>query len=476
MDPEQIVKQCQQQVPPASPFPPMCSSHDSTDVVVCSRVRPILPFDNQHEFNVISGCNPKFFVHEPKLSVTQRSTTAETHEFTFDYAFDHNTDNDTIFNLLGKPQVDYAIQGNIAVYLAYGQTCSGKTFTITSLQEQCVSYIFNKLGFDHNYSITASVFEILGSNCTDLLSSSQVSIREDLFGHVQVQGCLDQAVTSGEELNVLLNNAYKNRKTIGTMRNHTSSRSHAITRITFKNNQFSESEPGILYFIDLAGSERAKDQQTHDKERIAEAKEINKSLMNLKECIRKRTLAFIDTSSKKHHHVPYRSSKITLLLKDVFELTSIRQCRTVFLCCVSPLYGDLPHSINSLRYAEPLRLVSHSRKRQVFVNQKDPAHWDNEKMGRWVTKFSHGLVDPEVLLPGMSGMQLLRLPETEFMRRCISNKFSEKQAKLLYTKLWEKAIDVRTRNREILLKNRTLKVDDHDEELLRRVAAESFNS
>jgi hypothetical protein len=48
---------------------------------------------------------------------------------------------------------------------------------------------------------------------------------------------------------------------------------------------------GRLYVIDLAGSERAADSKGHSKARMDETKQINLSLMALKECIRARTMA-----------------------------------------------------------------------------------------------------------------------------------------------------------------------------------------
>jgi len=58
-----------------------------------------------------------------------------------------------------------------------------------------------------------------------------------------------------------------------------------FTNLTIKN-----AEQGKLYIIDLAGSERNKDSLFHDKERIKESQAIMSSLMNLKDCIRSRTL------------------------------------------------------------------------------------------------------------------------------------------------------------------------------------------
>ena len=51
------------------------------------------------------------------------------------------------------------------------------------------------------------------------------------------------------------------------------------------------------YVIDLAGSERAADSKRHSKARMDETKQINLSLMALKECIRARTMASGATSS-----------------------------------------------------------------------------------------------------------------------------------------------------------------------------------
>ena len=51
---------------------------------------------------------------------------------------------------------------------------------------------------------------------------------------------------------------------------------------------------------------------------MAETKQINLSLSNLKECIRARTMA--SEPGMGGIHVPYRRNKLTLLIKDVFEV------------------------------------------------------------------------------------------------------------------------------------------------------------
>ena len=107
-------------------------------------------------------------------------------------------------------------------------------------------------------------------------------------------------------------------------------------------------EDGFLHLIDLAGSENAGDSQFHDKSRLQETKDINKSLMCLKECIRNRSLASLDPST--HVHIPYRQSKLSLLLKDAFELESHKLSRTVVIANVAPSVLDTAMTLNTLRY------------------------------------------------------------------------------------------------------------------------------
>ena len=158
------------------------------------------------------------------------------------------------------------------------------------------------------------------------------------------------------------------RSTAATEKNATSSRSHGVGIITIGAEQFdSDSEqdpygprPGVLYVIDLAGSERSADSAKHSKERMDETKAVNLSLMSLKECIRARTAAAKPADPNNPNarpHVPYRRSKLTLLMKDVFDIECRRMCSTVVVACVSPSARDAAHSVNTLTYAAPLRVA-----------------------------------------------------------------------------------------------------------------------
>lgn len=71
---------------------------------------------------------------------------------------------------------------------------------------------------------------------------------------------------------------------------------------------------GKFLLVDLAGSERAQDIKSNNRERRVEGAEINKSLLALKECIRALDIQKEGDKS----HIPFRASKLTMVLRDSF--------------------------------------------------------------------------------------------------------------------------------------------------------------
>lgn len=98
-----------------------------------------------------------------------------------------------------------------------------------------------------------------------------------------------------------------------------------------------------MSFIDLAGSERGADTTDQSKQTRLDGAEINKSLLALKECIRA-----LDLEKK---HLPFRGSKLTLVLKDSFTGNS----KTTMIANVSPANSCCEHTLNTLRYADRVK-------------------------------------------------------------------------------------------------------------------------
>ena len=101
-----------------------------------------------------------------------------------------------------------------------------------------------------------------------------------------------------------------------------------MARLRIENTEIKSAEDGQLLVIDLAGAENAADSQFHDKSRIKETKAINSSLMTLKECIKNRAKSVQDPST--FVHIPFRQTKLMLVMKDAFELEShkLSRCRS----------------------------------------------------------------------------------------------------------------------------------------------------
>lgn len=229
-----------------------------------------------------------------------------------------------------------------------GQTGSGKTYTMVGIQKFMAEDLFHLLETDSHYQsenlqVGVSFFEIYGGRCQDLLNHRhRLEIREDGDGEVQVAGLEEVPARDAAAMLAIIEMGNRNRTTHATESNDVSSRSHAICQITIRNER--DKVIGRLSLIDLAGSERGADTKSHNRQRRMEGAEINKSLLALKECIRA-----LDCNSG---HVPYRASKLTLVLKDSFTNKS---SRTVMIVNVSPSASSADHTLNTLRYADRVK-------------------------------------------------------------------------------------------------------------------------
>ena len=315
---------------------------------VCIRKRPIIPRETRmKDWDTVTGLNPLCIIHKSSKKVCGITKYLDNTEFSFDHVFDEKEDNELVYKVTTQPLIKHVFsQGGNATVFAYGQTGSGKTYTMVAMQNRAAEEIFQKLQQEGNLQkvkIICTFFEIYGGRCIDLLNKRRkLTIREDGKGNVVVGGLREEQVSTKETLLECISRGNASRATHATEMNAVSSRSHAICRITVR---FPDSRGnGMFSLIDLAGSERGQDTKNHNRQRRVEGAEINKSLLALKECIRA-------MCSKRRAHIPYRASKLTLVLKDSFSPKS----RTTMICNIAPTASSTEHTLNTLRYANRVK-------------------------------------------------------------------------------------------------------------------------
>ena len=318
--------------------------------------------------------------------------------FTFDHCFDSFDARDTnyasqqhVFEALAPRLITSALQGYNVTVFAYGQTASGKSYTMLGSPEspgfmpRFVESLFDECAAisstDTACTFEASYLEIHKEAIHDLLNPTGktgqrrggLRVREHPRTGPYVEDLAKVACTSADQVQLLLEHGTSLRTIAQTKLNVESSRSHAI--FTLKLTQRSpaadvpeasndsslppsparglEGPPRLtervsrIHLVDLAGSERAKKSGGH---RLQETGAINKSLSTLGAVISA-------LAAGKRTHVPYRESVLTYLLKDSLG----GNARTVVLATVSPAASDFSESLSTMRYADSAKaIVNHA--------------------------------------------------------------------------------------------------------------------
>eukprot|EP00924_Labyrinthula_sp_SR-Ha-C_P003094 augustus_masked-scaffold_50-processed-gene-1.19-mRNA-1 protein AED:0.20 eAED:0.20 QI:0/0/0/0.66/1/1/3/0/966 len=362
---------------------------------VVVRKRPInIKEIRRRDYDSVSCFSPNVFVHYCKYRVDGITKYLDNTRFKVDHVFGEESTNEEVYNRTVRNLVKFIIPkensarkvSNKATCFAYGQTGSGKTFTMAGIQTLASQELFESLDeLEEDYIICVSFFELYGGRCVDLLHDKKICVvREDGRGRVHIEGLKEEIVCSQDELLQVINRGNGDRTTHATEMNNVSSRSHAICQLCIrkksKNVSYSiRDEPyGKLSLIDLAGSERGQDTKHHNKQRRAESAEINKSLLALKECIRALDDNNTTGFTRGNRHVPYRASKLTMVLKDSFSADA----KSVMISCISPAASSADHTLNTLRYAKRVKASSGDPYNQSFSASMYSNHGAANKSSR----------------------------------------------------------------------------------------------
>ncbi|KAF8377407.1 hypothetical protein HHK36_030784 [Tetracentron sinense] len=276
--------------------------------------------------------------------------------FKFDRVYTPKDDQVEVF-ADASPMVISVLDGYNVCIFAYGQTGTGKTFTMEGTEKnRGVNYrtleqlfkIANERSDTFTYSISVSVLEVYNEQIRDLLATSPTSkkleIRQASEGVHHVPGIVEAKVENIKEVWEVLQ-AGSNARAVGSNNvNEHSSRSHCMLCIMVraKNLMNGECTKSKLWLVDLAGSERLAKTDVQG-ERLKEALNINRSLSALGDVI--------SALAAKSSHIPYRNSKLTHLLQDSLG----GDAKTLMFVQISPSEQDLGETLSSLNFATRVR-------------------------------------------------------------------------------------------------------------------------
>ena len=302
------------------------------------------------------------------------------HRFTFDEVFDIESSQKEVYSVSAKPAVNSVLEGYNSTIFAYGQTGTGKTFTMEGFTynqydekrgiiprtiEDIFTYIESNSNKDTKFIIRAAYLQIYNEMISDLLKpnnqNKNLNIREDKKKGLYVEHLSEWAVRSPSDIYSLLERGASCREVSNTNMNDVSSRSHAVFMIIVEQlisnselNGKQITKIGKLNLVDLAGSERTRITGATGKQ-LEESKKINKSLSALGNVINALT------DSKERKHIPYRDSKLTRLLENSLG----GNCKTTMIATISPAQCSFNESLSTLNFAKRAKNI----KNRPIVNE-----------------------------------------------------------------------------------------------------------
>ncbi|KAA6363266.1 MAG: putative Kinesin heavy chain, partial [Streblomastix strix] len=289
-----------------------------------------------------------------------------------------------VFNVTIQPLVADALNGINHAIMAYGQTSSGKTYTMVGPEEideetqglipRFISALFEGVGemaVTQEFQLSATYVEIYNECINDLLDQRKQNlvIREGANG-IFIENVSEHPFANEEEFLTLIDEGNENRVTSANQLNERSSRSHAIctVQIEQKDTLKNSIKKSQFHLVDLAGSEKIN--FTASELLMKEAAKINTSLFTLGKVIMELTKDASNqsssypqsSSSSQTSFISYRDSKLTRLLKESLGGNS----KTKIIICVSSSTTCLSETLSTLKFGKSAKQV----KNTVHVNQE----------------------------------------------------------------------------------------------------------
>ncbi|KAL0714091.1 hypothetical protein Bca4012_021069 [Brassica carinata] len=344
------------------------SSGREEKIFVSVRLRPLSVRERVRNDVADWECiNDETVIYRSHLSISERSMYPTA--YTFDRVFGPECSTKDVYDQGAKEVALSVVSGIHASVFAYGQTSSGKTYTMSGITDYALADIYDYIEKhkEREFVLKFSAMEIYNESVRDLLSTdiSPLRLLDDPEKGTVVEKLTEETLRDWNHFKELLSICIAQRQIGETSLNEVSSRSHQILRLTVEstareylaNEKFSTLTASVN-FVDLAGSERAS-QSLSAGTRLKEGGHINRSLLTLGTVIRK-------LSKEKTGHIPFRDSKLTRILQSSLG----GNARTAIICTLSPAGIHVEQSRNTLLFASCAKEVATNAQVNVVMSDK----------------------------------------------------------------------------------------------------------
>ncbi|XP_011490340.1 centromere-associated protein E isoform X3 [Oryzias latipes] len=392
---------------------------EESAVKVCVRVRPLV--EREENAAAATGEPVQLFWRADSKSIHPIDDAGNTGKsFSFDRVFTAEERTDQLYRDIAKPLVVSTVGGYNGTIFAYGQTCSGKTFTMMGSDHApgviplAMEDVFQTITTFPNkeFLLRVSYMEIYNETVTDLLvdrwKRKPLEVREGMNKSVYVADLTEEVVTSSAQVLAWIRKGEKNRRYGKTKMNQRSSRSHTIFRMILESRERSDpaSSEGAdgaiivsnLNLVDLAGSERAS-QTGAEGERLKEGCNINRSLFTLSQVIKKLT------DESQTGYINYRDSKLTRILQNSLG----GNAKTVIVCTVTP--ASLDETLSTLQFACTAKKM-----------KNDPHVTEVSDDGALLKRYRNEIVDLKRRLHEVSSVTQTTATEKEVLSQLLQEK------------------------------------------------------
>ncbi|KAL8439254.1 hypothetical protein Efla_005731 [Eimeria flavescens] len=362
-----------------------------TNIQIYLRMRPMA---GRCEWHSVIGKDGRTLITKlPRDEASAGHNALTEYKFHFDGIFDQGATQEEVFQGVAVPVVDDALRGINGTIFAYGQTGTGKTYTITGDSEafemrgiipRAIARVFESASScsSAEFTLAVSYLEIYQDRGYDLLVKAEAGGNklEDLqrvfavtdhMGQIVLRGLSVHPIRTEEEALSLLFVGDANRIVAETPLNDCSTRSHCIFTIWIANREYGSNSTrrAKLHLVDLAGSERVKQSGTRPGDCVfQEACSINLTLHYLEQVI----LALHQKAAGQATHIPYRNSLMTSVLKDSLG----GNCKTRMIATIALELYAIQETINTCRFAQAVAQV----KNVAEINEEEEASATIERL------------------------------------------------------------------------------------------------